>query len=147
MATDPFKLLKQDHDTVKDLFSQYEKARSNDKKSALYEQIRRELERHTQVEEQHLYPALKEHKAAVDLTNEAYEEHHLAKTTLRELSALMPTDEAFDAKMTVLKENIEHHVQEEEGEMFDEARKLLTRAQQDELAQAIAAGKEAAGAR
>lgn len=112
-------LLKEDHDRV-DLLFQKVKATDESEHKALFEQIKEELEIHAHVEEVIFYPKLKEDgdKELQDITLEGIEEHHQAKIFLRELSNLADESEKFEPKLKVLMEDIEHHVQEEEGEMF-----------------------------
>ena len=111
-------LLKQDHDKVDKLFQKV-KAKEGGKRE-LFEQIRQELEVHTQIEEQVFYPYLIENgdEELVDLTKEGLQEHHQAKNLLREIEGLSDESDALDPKLQVLMEDITHHVQEEEGEMF-----------------------------
>ena len=130
-------LLKRDHETVKGLFRQYEAAgdRAYETKKNLFLTIKGELETHMDIEETIFYPAVKnihdeDIKAEV---READEEHHVVKVLLGEISRMQPEDEQYDAKVTVLKENIEHHVKEEEGEMFPDAAKRLTAASLEQL--------------
>ena len=127
---DPIELLKNDHDEVEDLFEQYEKAgdRATGKKQELFQQIRDALTIHMDIEETIFYPALKavRNEDIKDEVREADEEHHVVKVLLGELSKMSPSDEQFDAKMTVLKENIEHHVEEEESELLPDAKKQLS---------------------
>ena len=80
---------------------------------------------HARIEEEILYPTLEEYEETRDISLEAYEEHALVKQLLEELAAAPKDDERWTAKFTVLKENVEHHVEEEEGEMFKKARKVL----------------------
>jgi len=114
----PIELLKNDHDEVKDLFKQYDKAGDNalSKKLALFEQIRDALTVHMDIEETIFYPAVKavRDEKVKDEVREADEEHHVVKILLAELAKMNLSDEQFDAKLTVLKENVEHHVEEEE---------------------------------
>lgn len=111
-------LLKQDHEKVDGLFQKV-KAEQGDMRE-LFEQIRIELEVHTQIEEQVFYPYLIENgnEELQDITKEGIEEHHQAKTLIREIKNLSDESEKLDPKLQVLMEDIEHHVQEEEGEMF-----------------------------
>jgi hemerythrin superfamily protein len=115
-------LLKEDHQKVKKLFSQFEKlnaARDSDR-TQLFDQIKKELTVHSQIEEEIFYPAVEraEDEEADDLVREAHEEHRIVKTLLEELSALSPADPQFDAKIKVLKENVLHHAEEEQDEIF-----------------------------
>ena len=141
-------LLKKDHKTVKSLFESFEKAKEQDSetsKAELFASIKEELDAHAQVEEEIFYPAFDraaEKQDDKELVLEAGEEHKQVKTLLAELEGLDPDDETFDAKMKVLKDNIEHHVEEEEGEMFPHAQKQLDSDRLEELGQQIAARKE-----
>jgi hemerythrin-like domain-containing protein len=126
---DAFNLLKTDHRKVEDLFSELESA-SGQAKMRVFEQIKTELELHTHIEETIFYPALEEPKQTRELTLEAYEEHDVVKKLLQELSrAKSPTDE-WEAQAKVLQENVEHHVEEEENELFKKAKAVLS---QDEI--------------
>ena len=112
-------LLKEDHDKVDKLF-QKEKATPDGDHKELFEQIKAELDVHTHIEETIFYPKLKEEgdDELKDIVLEGIEEHRQAKMFLKELAALADDSEKFDPKLKVLMEDIEHHVQEEEGEMF-----------------------------
>jgi iron-sulfur cluster repair protein YtfE (RIC family) len=131
----PFELLKKDHKKVAGLLERCEKAVENERDNVedLFEQIKNELEVHTRIEETIFYPALKDKEETKDIALEAYEEHKVVKTLLEELEDLSTEDEEWKAKFTVLKENIEHHVEEEEGEMFKKARKALSQQEITEL--------------
>ena len=134
---DPIALLKKDHREVEGLFKEYEDAGDNAfaKKQGLFEQIRSALQVHMDLEETIFYPAVKKIRDAEikDEVREADEEHHLVKLILGELSKMKPQDEQFDAKMTVLQENIEHHVEEEEDELLPDAKKNLSSDRLEEL--------------
>lgn len=117
-------ILAQDHREVEKLFADFDKATGNAAKARLATQICTELNIHTHIEEEIFYPALKG-KIDEDLLQEAYVEHDGAKLLINEIMASSPEDEFFDAKVTVLKEQIEHHVKEEEKQrdnMFQQAR-------------------------
>ncbi len=141
-------LLKKDHRTVKSLFESFEKAKEKDEgtsKAELFASIKEELDVHARVEEEIFYPAFDgaaKEEDDKELVLEAGEEHKQVKTLLAELEELGPDDETFDAKMKVLKDNVEHHVEEEEGEMFPHAQKQLGSERLEELGQQIAARKE-----
>ena len=124
------KLLKKDHAAVKDLFKQYEKAgdRAYKAKKDLFERIKEELEVHSKIEEEIFYPAVKgvRSEEARDTVREGVEEHAIVKRLLEQLSRMDPDDEQYDSKVKVLGENVEHHADEEEDEMFSEARKNLS---------------------
>lgn len=124
---DVFKLLKQDHKEVKELFKKIEKSSDSAVKSRekTFKQLAQELERHAEVEEQIVYPRLKEIKALKDIINEGVEEHLIAKQLLQEIAELSADNEQWKAKVSVLMEIIEHHVEEEEAEMFPKAQKAL----------------------
>jgi hemerythrin superfamily protein len=119
-------LLKRQHKEVRALFKQIEKTDDARERRQLLGQVATALEGHTLIEEEMFYPAMKEieSKKAEEMVNEAYEEHHVIKLVLRELPEVNPEDERFEAKMTVLSELVEHHVEEEEDEMFKLAKKL-----------------------
>ena len=122
---DAIALLKADHRTVEDLFEQFEKASGNGRKQKIAEQICLELTVHATIEEEIFYPAC-EGKIEEDLLKEAYVEHDGAKVLIAEIEAGGPDDEFYDAKVKVLSEQIEHHVEEEEKRMegmFSQARK------------------------
>jgi hypothetical protein len=123
---DAVALLKEDHRTVEELFAQFEKARGDNHKQKIAEQICLELSVHAKIEEDIFYPAC-EGKVDDDLLKEAYVEHDGAKVLIAEImSGSEQSDEFYDAKVKVLQEQIEHHVEEEEKRMeglFAQARK------------------------
>ena len=122
---DAIALLKADHRTVEELFEQYEGASGSAKKQKIAMQICLELTVHAQIEEEIFYPAC-EGKIEEDLLKEAYVEHDGAKVLIAEIEAGSPEDEYYDAKVKVLSEQIEHHVEEEEMRMegmFSQARR------------------------
>ncbi|MBA3510952.1 hemerythrin domain-containing protein [Sphingomonas sp.] len=123
---DAIALLKQDHRTVEELFAQFEKASGGGRKQKLAEQICLELSVHATIEEEIFYPAC-EGKVEQELLKEAYVEHDGAKMLIAEIQAGDGrSDDFFDAKVKVLQEQIEHHVEEEEKRMegvFSQARK------------------------
>ena len=112
-----------DHRKVEDLFKQFEGAGENaEKKQRIFNQIARELKVHTAIEEEIFYPASREFVEA-DMVNEAEVEHQAAKDLIAQIEAMSPDDEYYDAKVKVLQEQIEHHVEEEETEYFPACRK------------------------
>lgn len=122
---DAIALLKADHRTVEALFEQFENASGDGRKRKIAEQICLELTVHAKIEEEIFYPAC-EGKIEEDLLKEAYVEHDGAKVLIAEIEAGGPDDEYYDAKVKVLSEQIEHHVEEEEKRMegmFSQARK------------------------
>jgi hypothetical protein len=121
---DALKLLAADHRKVEELFEQFEKASGARAKEKLVKQICLELKIHTEIEEEIFYPALRG-KIEDDLLDEAVVEHDGAKVLINDLEKSEPDEEYYDAKVTVLQEQIEHHVKEEEKErdnMFQQAR-------------------------
>jgi hemerythrin-like domain-containing protein len=123
-----FTLLKADHKKVADLLEQIDSTTERGIKTRedLFKRLKNELDVHTRIEETIFYPALEEEEETRDITLEAFEEHRLVKQLLSELESMDKGDEQWTAKFTVLKENIEHHVEEEEDEMFKKARKVLS---------------------
>jgi hypothetical protein len=131
-AGDGITLLEADHRRMQDLSKQGEatSTRAMKERGALLDTLTAELDRHELMEEQVLYPALAAHPEAKDIVAEGFQEHHLANVVVRELHEVAADNEQWQAKWTVLKENIEHHIEEEEGEMFRTARAVFT---EDEL--------------
>jgi hemerythrin-like domain-containing protein len=123
---DAIALLKEDHKKVKDLFDKFEKAKNSDEKERICQEAIKELKIHTTIEEEIFYPtvrqALGQEEEDAELLNEAAEEHRVAKTIIEALEDMSADDEDFEAKFTVLAENVRHHIKEEEGELFPEAR-------------------------
>ncbi|AGH51100.1 MULTISPECIES: hemerythrin domain-containing protein [Sphingomonadales] len=119
---DAIRLLKNDHKEVKGYFKDYETLEDDAAKQALAEKICLALTVHAQIEEEIYYPAAREAIDDDDLLDEAEVEHASAKQLIAEIQAMKAGDRLFDAKVTVLGEYIEHHVEEEESEMFPESR-------------------------
>ena len=117
-------LLEQQHREVKTLFKKYGNAVAADEKRRLFEQIADDLAIHTAIEEKHFYPATKSART-IDLLQEAVEEHLQAKRIIADLLEMDADDAQFDAKMEVLREEIDHHVEEEESELFPKVQRLL----------------------
>jgi hemerythrin superfamily protein len=115
-------LLRADHKLVSELFDQYEKTRTRDKKLALAEQICAELTVHAQLEEEIFYPAVKEALNDAELVPEATVEHASLKDLIAQLEAGDSDEEMFDAKVKVLSEYVKHHVKEEQNEIFPKAK-------------------------
>lgn len=136
-------LLKADHDTVGRLFQKV-KATDESEHPALFEKISAELEVHTHIEEKIFYPKLMADgdRELRDLTKEGIEEHHQVKMFLREIPQLVDDSEKFEPKLTVLIEDVEHHVMEEEGEMFKMVEKQFDKATLEELGNEMAKEKE-----
>jgi hypothetical protein len=122
---DALELLEQDHRKVEDLFEQFQNASGDGKKEQIARQICTELKVHAMIEEEILYPALRG-KIDDDDIDEAYVEHDGAKVLINDIEAGSPDDHFYEAKVKVLKEEIEHHIKEEEKEpdnIFSQARK------------------------
>ena len=130
--TDAIQLLEQEHRRFEDLLKQGEESTERARKGRreLLSTLTSELNAHELMEEKVLYPALQSHPEAKEIVLEGYEEHHVADLIVAELHEVATNDEQWGAKFKVLKENIEHHIQEEEGKMFRLARGIFSR---DEL--------------
>jgi hemerythrin superfamily protein len=132
---DAIKLLKADHDKMKKLLEEGEKTteRGVKTRTELLGTIKQELTVHERIEEEIFYPALKSHPKARDVVLEGYEEHHVVDQVMGELEATDVSDETWGAKFKVMKENIEHHIEEEEGEMFKHARQVFDASELEQL--------------
>jgi hemerythrin superfamily protein len=123
------RLLKEDHSKVKALFREYESTGENahKQKQGIVEEVFRELEVHTQIEEEIFYPAVKAKMGdeGEELVAESLQEHHVVDVLMGEMRQLEPDNPEYEAKFTVLMENVEHHAEEEEKEMFPGAEKKL----------------------
>jgi len=140
-------LLKQDHKTVRGLFREFEHAgdRAVQQKQRIADETFNELETHTALEEEIFYPAVaasKDDQEGQDLVREATEEHAVVKTLISELKGMTPDDEQFDAKFKVLTENVEHHIREEEGELFPHAERVFDENQLKDLGRRMADRKQ-----
>ena len=124
---DALELLEEDHKRFKEILKQgeetTEQARAGRQK--LFERLTRELLIHERMEEEVLYPALKAHPETKDIVLEGFEEHHVADLIVAELNATDVSDETWGAKWKVLRESLEHHIEEEEDEMFKKAKKIF----------------------
>ena len=120
---DAIQLLKADHREVEGMFSQFEKTNGMFTKAKLAEQICLALKVHTQIEEEIFYPAARDALSDEEMVDEAVVEHAAAKDLIAEIEAMEPGEDLFDAKVKVLSEQIEHHVEEEEKEMFPKLQK------------------------
>jgi len=142
---DAITLLVEDHQTVESLFEKFEQTgpRANKARKNLADRIVHELSVHAAIEEQVLYPAIRESLPEVeDDVLEALEEHHVAKWVLCEIDSMSPEHERFQAKVTVLIESVRHHVEEEEGELFSKVRRAFTDEQLEEIGDALAGAKK-----
>ena len=124
---DALRLLKDDHDLVKGLLEELDSTTERAEKGRTegLARLKRLLTTHETIEEEIFYPALKQFAEAKDIVLEAYEEHDVVDTIVGELEQTPVSDETWAAKFTVMKENLEHHIEEEEGEMFGQARQLM----------------------
>ncbi len=140
---DALSLLKSDHDKVKKMLAEGERttARAEKTRAKLFDALKAEMMIHERIEEEIFYPALKEHPKAKAIALEGYEEHHVVDEIMGELEATDVTDEAWAAKFKVMKENIEHHIEEEEGEMFKTARSVFDKAELEDLGARMAERK------
>jgi hemerythrin superfamily protein len=144
---DAIALLKTDHATVKKMFEKEAKLTKQDseKKAGLFNQLKAALEVHATIEEEIFYPAVKKARSehVKDEVREAYEEHMQIKSLLAQATIITPGDETYDMKMKVLKEDVEHHVKEEEREMFPDAKRFLGESRLVELGAQLEARKQA----
>lgn len=141
---DALKMLKDDHDKVKAMLEKLDATteRAEKTRPELLQALKDELTVHEAIEEEILYPALEEFAKTKDIALEGYEEHHVVDTIMSELEATAPDDETWGAKLTVMKENLEHHIEEEEGDMFPKARKVMDEDELQTLGDRMAARKE-----
>jgi hemerythrin superfamily protein len=147
---DAITLLRNDHETVEQLFKRFEKAgdRAYVERRQIVDRILEELSIHAAIEEQLLYPIARARVPGTeDIALESLEEHHIVKWMLSELVDLDPSHERFDAKVTVLIENVRHHVEEEEQELFPKLRSELSRKDLADLGDALADAKKSAPTR
>jgi hemerythrin-like domain-containing protein len=144
--TDAIVLLETDHRRLERLLKRAEETIEGSVKERreVLAAITNELTVHELIEEQVLYPALKEHPETRDIVLEGYQEHHVADVLVNELHGLDPADERWSAKLKVFKENIEHHIEEEEGPMFRTARGVMSRDKLQELGKTMAEMKQKA---
>ncbi len=144
---DAITLLRDDHKTVEQLFKRFEKAgdRAYVEKRQIVDRIIEELSVHAAIEEQVFYPVARATVAGTeDIALESLEEHHIVKWLLSELVDLDPAAERFDAKVTVLMENVRHHVEEEQDEFVPKVREALSRTALADLGEALAEAKKSA---
>jgi hemerythrin-like domain-containing protein len=136
-------MLKRDHDNLKGLLRELESTteRGVKTRTELFARIKQELTVHEAIEEEIFYPTLKQHPRAREIVLEGYEEHGVVDTLMGELEALPVDDETWGAKAKVMIENVEHHLEEEEGDMFAKARQVFDKKELDELGDAMAERK------
>ena len=138
-----FDILKEDHKKVAGIFEKLEPTteRAVKTREELFARLKTELDVHARVEEKALYPVLEQIEKTHDITLEAIEEHRVVKHLLAELDNMAKDNEQWIAKLTVLKENVEHHVEEEESDMFKKAQSALSKEQIEELTIRVEAEK------
>jgi hemerythrin-like domain-containing protein len=143
---DALALLEADHVKVKKLLAELESTteRGIKTRTELFATIKGELMVHETIEEEIFYPALKGHPKAKDIVLEGLEEHHVVDLLMSELEGMDVDDESWGAKATVMRENIEHHIEEEEGEMWKAARRVFDREELVDLGRRMADRKRSA---
>jgi hemerythrin superfamily protein len=134
-------ILKQDHQKVKGLFQEARQAHDQTRRKDLFDRIDTELEIHAHIEETVFYPAIEEHEELKEMVAEALEEHQEAKTLLDELEELGADNHDFGSKLQQLMEAVEHHVEEEEGEMFPKIREVFDEDELEQLGQELESAK------
>lgn len=141
---DAIALLTKDHDKVKKILGDLDATTERGVKTReeLFTKVKAELEVHEAIEEEIFYPALKEHPKAKDIVLEGYEEHNVVDMVMAEIDGLPFDDETWGAKLTVMKENVEHHIEEEESEMFKQARQVLDEDELEDLGRRMQARKD-----
>ncbi len=132
---DALDLLKDDHRRVEKLLAEMDETSESDaaKREDLFRRFTAEMQTHEIIEEEILYPALKDHPKAKEVVLEGYEEHHVVDTIMNELNEVPFDHETWGAKFSVMKENIEHHIEEEEEEMFEKAEDIFDSEELDRL--------------
>jgi len=143
---DALKLIKADHQRLGDLLEEALDTDDSRERADLLHQIRAELMAHEEMEETIFYPALRSNAKAKEIVLEGYEEHHVIDMILDELLDIEEESDQWKAKLKVLKENIEHHIEEEEGEMFKYAKQIFDEGTLEELGKKMQATKEATAA-
>jgi len=143
---DAITLLKEDHDRIKPLLAELKETtdRAEKTRGELFSRIKAELTVHEIIEEEIFYPTLREHPKAKEIVLEGYEEHDVVSRLMGELDGMDATDERFGPKAKVMAENVEHHIEEEEGEMFKTARQVFDRDELEELGERMAQRKKSA---
>ena len=141
---DALTLLKADHDKIKKILSHIEATTERGVKTReeFFNKVKAELKVHEAIEEEIFYPALKEHPKAKELVLEAYEEHNVVDMVMQEIEGVPYEDETWGAKLTVMKENVEHHIEEEESEMFKQAKQVFSKEELDQLGDRMQARKQ-----
>ena len=146
---DALQVLIDDHRRVEQLFRRFKKSGDGAERTRgeIAETVIEELSVHAMIEEQAFYPAVRQVAKLEKMVLEALEEHHVVKVVLNELEKMNPSDERFEAKFTVMMENVQHHVEEEEQDMFPKVRRAMSREQLEALGAALVEAKGTAPTR
>jgi hemerythrin-like domain-containing protein len=144
MLMNAISLLEEDHRKMKKLLSELESTTERGVKTRqeLFATVREELTVHETIEEEIFYPALKEHPKTKEIALEGFEEHHVVDMVMAEIEGVPFDDEKWGAKFKVMKENIEHHIEEEENEMFKQARQVFDEDELEALGEQMRARKD-----
>ena len=128
-------LLKEDHRKVEKLLEKMDDTSEDDvsKRKELFGEFTAEMQAHEIIEEEILYPALKQNPKAKEVVLEGFEEHHVVDVILNELNQVPFDDEQWAAKFSVMKENVEHHIEEEEEDMFEKAEEIFDESELEEM--------------
>ncbi len=140
MATNAIQLLTEDHARLRTLLDELEQTRGDGRREK-FEEVRQTLAAHEIIEEEEFYPTLRRHPRAKEEVLEGIEEHHLVDQVMGELGATPISDETWEAKRNVMTENIRHHMEEEETELFPTARKVLDEGELNALGDRMASRK------
>lgn len=136
------KLLKDDHNEFRSLFSSYKASDKYQEKYNIFKQIKEKLDVHTHIEETIFYPEVRKKEGLEEITKEGIEEHHVGDLLVREISDLTEESDKFEPKMDVLIESTEHHLQEEEGKMFPKVEEKFSEEKLEELGQKMEKEKQ-----
>ena len=141
---DALELLKQDHDKVKQMMSELEHTgdEQREKREEIFAQLKRELTIHEILEEEIVYPTFEKQTKLKEVVLEGYQEHHVVDLVLGEMMEIDADDENWSAKLSVAKENVEHHIEEEEGQMFKIARGIFDEQQLAKMGNLLASRKQ-----
>jgi len=141
---DALELLKQDHDKVKQMMSELEHTgdEQREKREEIFAQLKRELTIHEILEEEIIYPTFEKQTKLKEVVLEGYQEHHVVDLVLGEMMGIDADDENWSAKLSVAKENVEHHIEEEEGQMFKIARGIFDEQQLAKMGNLLASRKQ-----
>jgi hypothetical protein len=142
MPSDLFQTLRQEHREVRQIFEQLIDEEESTKRKKLLQQLEQEIVPHMKGEEKAFYSKLAAEERSKEHALEGFEEHHAAELVLGELKKTPPSDERFRAKVTVLHEMIEHHIQEEEKELFKDARRVMSKEQISQVLEQFMKEKE-----